>query len=111
MRAIGGEAGLAALFEELRRGRSFDAALRSVYGLTAEQFERRWRERVLDRYGWLYLLSRTAFVWLGVTLLIVVLGITRVRRDRRRLAEMREQERREAAEIALLDVDDPTNVS
>lgn len=121
--ALGGEPGLAALFEQLRRGRSFDAALRRVFGLTAEQFERRWRDRVLDRYGWLYLLSRTAFVWLGLTLLIVVLGIARVRHDRRRLAEMREQERREAREawaawaareameVEDLDVDDPSNVS
>lgn len=112
--ALGGEAGLAALFEELGRGRRFDAALRRVFGLTAEQFERRWRDRVLDRYGWLYLLSRTAFVWLGVTLLIIALGIARVRRDRRRLAEMREQERweaREGIEVEMTDVDDPSKVS
>lgn len=131
LRALAGDAGLEALFRALRSGRSFDSAVRDVYGLTAEQFEVRWRERVLDRYGWLYLLSRTAFVWLGVTLLVVALGIARVRRDRRRLAEMKERERRESAalEAALRslfrlggraeippsgeagDVDDPSNVS
>ncbi|MFW6084374.1 MAG: peptidase MA family metallohydrolase [Gemmatimonadota bacterium] len=97
LRALAGDAGLEALFGALRSGRSFDAAVRNVYGLTAEQFETRWRERVLDRYGWVYLLSRTAVVWLGVTLLVVGLGIARVRRDRRRLAEMKERERRETA--------------
>lgn len=106
LRALGGEAGLEALFAELRDGRSFDGALRNVFGLTAEQFEQRWRARVLDRYGWLYLLSRTAFVWLGVTILIIVLGVARVRRDRRRLAEMRERERREDLEFENFTIED-----
>lgn len=106
LRSMGGDAGLAALFADMRRGNRFDVALRRVYGITAEQFERRWRERVLDRYGWLYLLSRTGFVWLSVTLLIIALGIARIRHDRRRLAEMRERERREAAAAQQADVDD-----
>lgn len=121
---IGGEPGLRGLFERLREGDSFDAALRSVYGVTGRQFEERWRNRVLDQYGWLYLLSRTAVVWLAVTLLIIGLGIARVRRDRRRLAEMKERERREAEaleralrrfysrpETDRRDVDGPPNVS
>lgn len=111
LHSLGGDAGLAALFAALRAGDGFDPALRRVYGLTAEQFERRWRERVLDRYGWLYLLSRTAFVWLSVTLLIIGLGIARIRNDRRRLAEMRERERREDAAIIDIDVDGPPSVS
>jgi len=107
LRSLGGDPGLEALFAALRRGHRLDAALRQVYGLTAEQFERRWRERVLDRYGWLYLLSRTGFVWLAVTFLIIGLGIARIRHDRHRLAEMRERERREAAAVDDTDVDDP----
>ncbi len=106
LRALGGDPGLEALFAALRDGDRLDAALRRVYGITAEQFERRWRERVLDRYGWLYLLSRTGFVWLTVTFMIIGLGIARIRHDRRRLAEMREQERREAA-MGRRDVDGP----
>lgn len=96
LRDIGGEPGLRGLFARLRAGESFDGALREVYGITSLQFEERWRDRVLDHYGWLYLLSRTAVVWLAVTLLIIGLGIARVRRDRRRLAEMKERERRES---------------
>lgn len=123
LRDIGGEPGLRGLFGRLREGESFDAALRDVYGITEGQFEERWRKRVLDQYGWLYLASRTAVVWLAVTLLIIGLGIARVRRDRRRLAEMKERERRdaEALEQALRrfysrpgterpDVDGPPNV-
>jgi hypothetical protein len=111
LRSLGGDPGLEALFAALRRGDRLDAALRRVYGLTAEQFEKRWRERVLDRYGWLYLLSRTGFVWLAVTLLIIGLGVARIRHDRRRLAEMRAREDREAAAIAEVDVDDPPTAS
>jgi hypothetical protein len=99
LRRMGGEPGLRMLFERLRDGDGFDAALRRVYGITADQFERRWRDGVLDRYGWLYLLSRTAVVWLTLSVVIVALGIARVRRDRRRLAEMKERERREAAAL------------
>jgi len=111
LRGLGGDAGLEALFGALREGDGLDAALRRVYGLTAAQFEQRWRERVLDRYGWLYLLSRTAFVWLSVTVLVIGLGIARIRNDRRRLAEMRERERREARTIVMIDVDDPPSAS
>ena len=111
LHALGGDAGLEALFAALREGNRFDAALRRVYGLTADQFERRWRERVLDRYGWLYLLSRTGFVWLAVTFLIIGLGIARMRHDRQRLAEMRERERQEAAAMERTDVDGPPRAS
>ncbi|MFW6088946.1 MAG: peptidase MA family metallohydrolase [Gemmatimonadota bacterium] len=110
LRALGGEAGLEALFQALHDGDRLDTALRRVYGLTADQFERRWRARVLDRYGWLYLLSRTGFVWLAVTFLVIGLGIARLRHDRRRLAEMRERERREAA-LERTDVDGPPRAS
>ncbi len=111
LRSLGGDRGLEALFAALRDGDRLDAALRRVYGLTAEQFERRWRQRVLDRYGWLYLLSRTGFVWLAVTFLVIGLGIARLRHDRRRLAEMRERERREAAAMEQPDVDGPPRAS
>ncbi|MGI9039259.1 MAG: peptidase MA family metallohydrolase [Gemmatimonadota bacterium] len=112
---LGGDAGLRALFARLRGGDTIDGALRAVYGLTYDRFEERWRKGVLDRYGWLYLLSRTAFLWFGVTVLVIGLGVARVRRDRRRLREMKESERREdlaaladEAELAL-GSDQPTD--
>ena len=92
---MAGDRGLSALFAELRGGRSFEAALRSVYGLTGSEFERRWRRQVLDRYGWLYLFSRTGLIWLVVAGLVFVLGISRVRRDRERLERMAAEERAE----------------
>ncbi|MFO7589251.1 MAG: peptidase MA family metallohydrolase [Gemmatimonadota bacterium] len=88
----GGDAGLQAFFLALRSGATVDAALREVYGVTEEQFERRWRTSVMDRYGWLYLLSRAGVFWLLVTLLVLTVSLRRARSDRRRIADMRAQE-------------------
>jgi len=98
LHALGGEAGLAVLMRGLREGESLDVALRSVYGLTQEQFERKWRTTVMDRYGWLYLLTRAALFWLLITVFVFVVGVRRFRRDRRRLEQMREAERISATE-------------
>jgi hypothetical protein len=98
LHALGGDAGISAFFGQLRQGDSPDVALRRVYGITQEQFERRWRSMVMDRYGWLYLLTRAALFWLLITVFVFVVGVRRVRRDRRRLEEMREEERISALE-------------
>jgi len=89
---LAGDQGLSALFAELRTGQSFEASLRSVYGLTGRDFERHWRQQVLDRYGWLYLFSRTGLIWLAVAGLVLGLGVSRVRRDRERLERMVSEE-------------------
>ena len=93
LHSLGGDAGISALFASLRNGDSLDVGLRRVYGLTQEQFERQWRATVMDRYGWLYLLSRAALFWLLITVVVLTVGLRRMRRDRQRLEEMREQER------------------
>lgn len=98
--ALGGEPGISAFFARLREGDSTDVALRRVFGVTQEQFERRWRSMVMDRYGWLYLLTRAALFWLLITVFVFVVGVRRVRRDRLRLEEMREEERISALEQA-----------
>jgi hypothetical protein len=90
--AMGGEAGLAALFARLRAGDSFDAALRRVFGVTEEQFETRWKRGVLDRYGWVYVLSRAGLFWVAVSILLFAVTARRVRQDRRRLEALRAEE-------------------
>lgn len=99
--SLGGDAGLAALFGSLRNGDSLDAGLRSVFGFTQEQFERRWRATVMDRYGWLYLLSRAALFWLLITVVVLTVGLRRMRHDRLRLEQMREHERETESEEDL----------
>lgn len=88
----GGDRALASLFRRLREGASFDAALRSVYGMTEVQFERHWRESVMHRYGWLYVLSRAGIFWVAVASLLVLVYLRRRQLKRRRLGEMRASE-------------------
>ncbi len=81
--------------------------MRRVYGVTGRDFERRWREQVLDRYGWLYLFSRTGLIWMVVAVLVIGLGASRVRRDRERLERMiAEDEKTEFQSEDWTDVDD-----
>lgn len=96
----GGDTGLRAFLVSLGSGASVDAALRGVYGVTEEQFEKRWRASVMDRYGWLYLLSRAGVFWLLVTLLVLTVSLRRARSDRRRIRRMREEEARAEETLA-----------
>jgi hypothetical protein len=75
----GGEAGLRALFDGLASGSSFDETLRTVYGLTADQFE------------------TAALFWIAITLLVLWVGSRRRRRDRAKLDRMRREEMESAA--------------
>ena len=47
---------------------------------------------VRSRYGWLLAVSQVGFFWGLVAVLLVVLGLARRRRDRRRLRAMEEAE-------------------
>ena len=96
--ALGGEAGLRAVFRHLREGRTFEDALRLTFGISAEQFEVRWKKSLVDRYGWLYLLSRAGVFWIGVTGLVLFVALRRARTDRARLEALRESERLEPDE-------------
>ena len=87
--SMGGEAGLQSLFAELAAGRSLDAALRTVHGVTEAQFEAAWRRSVTERYGWLYLVSRASVFWIVITLLVAWFSFLRYRRDRLRMDELR----------------------
>jgi hypothetical protein len=90
--ALGGEAGLAGVFRRLREGATFEEAVWRTYGITAEALETRWKRSLVDRYGWLYLFSRTGAFWLAVTGLVLFVALRRARRDKVRLAELRADE-------------------
>lgn len=95
-------AALGSLFERLREGATIDEAMRDVYAMTLDQFEKRWRESVKDRYGWLFLLGRASLFWVVLTLALLLLGWRRWRYDRERWEEMRRKEAREEAFWARL---------
>jgi hypothetical protein len=84
-----GERGLALFLERWRAGRSFEAALRTTFGVTPGQFEEDWRRHVRARYGWLLVLSRSTVVWALMAFLLLLLSRARRRRSRERLARLR----------------------
>lgn len=71
---------------------SFEEALRTVYIVSSPQFERLWIQHAKRRYGWLQVAAQTFFVWTVLSVLVLVLFVVRRRRNRRRLAELRDNE-------------------
>jgi hypothetical protein len=106
---LGGERAFAALFQAWREQGSFEAALRSVYGMTSGQFEHAWSQMVGRRYGWLLAFSQVALFWTFAALLLLGLFWLRRRRKRERLARLELQDRlddeREAAAAAAAEAE------
>lgn len=84
-----GERGLTLLFARWRDGGSFDQALRATFGLTPGQFEEDWRRHVKRRYGWLFVVSRSAVFWMLLALVLLFMARTRQERNRARMARLR----------------------
>lgn len=97
----GGDAGIRALLERVRAGRTFDAAMRATYGMTLDQFYADWQDHLGSEYGWLVALTDERALWIGMALLVIIFfGI-------RRYTVRREIARRKRAEDAALgDPDD-----
>ncbi|HYJ79962.1 MAG TPA: hypothetical protein VEW03_10195 [Longimicrobiaceae bacterium] len=89
----GGERGLTLLFASWRERGSLEAALRSTYGITLDQFEAEWRRDVRRRHGWLLGLANAAVIWSLAAVLAMVAWIPRRRRNRARMEAMRAEER------------------
>lgn len=87
-----GERGLEIFLGRWRETQDFDAAFRSVYGLTLGQFEEDWRAHVKRTYGWTVVLGQSAFFWLIAAIALVVLWAIRRRRDRAKLETLRATE-------------------
>jgi hypothetical protein len=89
---LGGAAGFGHLLDRWHEVGDLDRALRSSYGITLGQFEKMWREDVSDRFGWLLFLSQAAVFWAFLALLLLGLGYWKIRRNRRKLEELRASE-------------------
>lgn len=98
MAALDPARGLTLFFRYWRRERSMDLAMRAAYGITLHDFERRWRDRTLRRYGALAFVADLSAAVAVLSAVVLPLYLARRRRDRRRLAAMRANE--EAAERA-----------
>jgi hypothetical protein len=100
------DGGLTLFLQYWRETRSMDRAMRRAYGMTADGFERRWRERTRRQYGALALMSNLA---LGAVLMLFMLApfyLARRRRDRQRLQRMREADAAAEADAARSALDE-----
>ena len=72
-----------------REDRSFETAFRRTFGVTTEQFEDDWRKHVRSRYGWMYVLSRSAIFWAALALVLLAMVSMRTGRTREAMARLR----------------------
>jgi len=101
LQRLGGSRGFARLLQAWKETGDLDVAIRRTYGLTLGQFERMWRRDVARRFGWLLVLAQTAVYWTLLTIILLVMGYWKRRRDRRKLAALEAASReRELAEEA-----------
>jgi hypothetical protein len=104
--------GLAGFFAAWKDEGSMDRAVRATYGITLNDFEKRWQQRTRRRYGALALVSNLTIGGIFVLLVLVPLYLARRHRDRVRMAalvaadEAAERAARASAIEALLRGDD-----
>ncbi|MDE2805125.1 MAG: hypothetical protein OXN18_08285 [Gemmatimonadota bacterium] len=84
-----GRRGLETFLAEWKRRRSYDAALRGVYGATPAQLESDWRRWVKRRYGWLIVLSDSALFWAVLAAALTAMFLVRRRYRREQMARLR----------------------
>lgn len=89
---LGGARGFEHLLSRWRDLGDLDSALRYAYGLTLGQFQAMWRKDVGRRFGWLLVLAQATAFWTALTIVLLVLGYWKIRRDRRKLARLRRLE-------------------
>ena len=93
-----GTRGLETFLAEWKRRRSFETALRSVYGATQGQLETDWRKWVKRRYGWLTVLADSAVFWAILSVALVAMFVVRRRYRREQMARLRAGEPPDAPE-------------
>lgn len=100
--------GLAPFFAAWEREPSLERAIRGTYGITLNDFQKRWQQRTRRRYGALALVGNVTLAGVVALIAILPLYVARRQRDRRRLAalvaadEAAEKAARESAIEALL---------
>ena len=87
-----GTHGLELFLQRWRASGSLETALGATYGISLDQLEEHWRRDVRRRYGWLAVASQSAVFFAFAALGVLVLFVIRRRRDRNRLARLKETE-------------------
>jgi hypothetical protein len=85
----GGARALPIFLERWRDEASFEVGLRATFGVTSGQLEEDWRGWVKSRYGWFFVLTRSAVFWMLLALVLLFMARGRQGRNRERLARLR----------------------
>jgi hypothetical protein len=85
----GGERGLEIFLGRWKDDRSFESAFRETFGTTSNQFEEDWKRHVRDRYGWIFLVSRSSVFWMLLALVLLFMVRGREAQNREKLARLR----------------------
>lgn len=104
-----GTRGLETFLAEWKRRRSFEAALRGVYGATIAQLETDWRKWVKRRYGWLTVLADSAVFWAILSVALVAMFVVRRRYRREQMARLRAGEPPDAPEFWKVGGEEPVD--
>ena len=81
--------GLTLFLQYWKQTGSLERAMRSAYGITVADFERRWRQRTRRQYGALALVSNVTMAGMLLLFVLAPLYVARRRRDRQRLERMK----------------------
>jgi len=87
-----GERGLRIFIERWAETGRFEEALRLTYGLSSSRLEEDWVAWAKDRYGWLYVLTRSGIGWGLLAGLLIALVWARRRYRKDQMAALRARE-------------------
>ncbi len=86
-----------------RQGWTLDQSFRKATGSTFSGFEKEWKKWVYDNYKWYWLSEIESFIWVLI-LLLAVLAIVIIRwRNRRKIANWRDEEEQENMSVDQFD--------
>jgi len=89
---VSGEEALAIFIRRWGETGRFEGALREVYGLSSSRLEQDWARWARERYGWLYVLTRSGAGWGLLAALFFLMALARRRYRKDRMAELRARE-------------------
>lgn len=81
-----GQGALPALLQALRETGNINLAFREAFGISFLQFESDWRQFLIERYKWSFLLEIDKYLWLLIILLFFLALFAMFLRKRRTLA-------------------------
>jgi hypothetical protein len=82
-----GRSAIPILLQSLREKQNINTALQDAFGVTFVQFEQEWRQYLLEKYKWSFLIEFDKYLWLFIFLLFVLAIVAMVIRKRRTLAK------------------------